>query len=171
MASDRYILKQVQQGHVASVDTMTSQKQAVADSNSRVVQALCTDGGTAATAVTEEVIFIAPRQGTVRSVNIAAPVAVTASDTTYATFTVSFRDANGANSATVATQTTKTSGSGGLGNLTAFKPATLTLTAANANVAAGAVLTLAVAKASTGVAIASATAGCLVTVDFEEGTV
>lgn len=169
MASDRYILKQVQQGHVASVDTMTSQKQAVADSNSRVVQALCTDGGTAATAVTEEVIFIAPRQGTVRSVNIAAPVAVTASDTTFATFTVSSRDANGANSATVATQTTKITG--GLGNLTAFKPATLTLTAANANVAAGAVLTLAVAKASTGVAIASATAGCLVTVDFEEGTV
>lgn len=136
----------------------------------RIESTLVTDGGTAGTAVTEECIVSFPFTNSVKVLGctVLAPVAVTASDTLFATFTLSSRDANGANAVTIATQTTKTSGSGGLGSLTAFKPAALPVTVANAVVPAGGSLTIAVAKASTGTAIASATAQCLVQVYLEE---
>jgi len=136
----------------------------------RIESTLVTDGGTAGTAVTEECIVSFPFANTVKVLGctVLPPVAVTASDTLFATFTLSSRDANGANAVSIATQTTKTSGSGGLGSLTAFKPVSLPLTQANVVVPAGGSLTIAVAKASTGTAIASATASCLVQVWLEE---
>lgn len=71
--------------------------------------------------------------------------AVTASDTVYATITVSVRDGAGGAAATVATLITNVA----TGNWTAFVPKTMgALT--NASIPAGGVLTYTVAKASTG---------------------
>lgn len=131
------------------------------------IEAHVTDGGTAGTAQTETFIW---RNDTgvdmyVYSARFCTPVAVTANDTTYATFTLAKRDSAGANSATVGSMTTQITG--GSGNVTAFLPVSLTLTAANRVVPAGSVLTIAVAKASTGVAIAAATSQVRIEVVLE----
>ena len=96
------------------------------------------------------------------------PIAVTASDTTYATVTVESYDSAGSTHTSIGSLTTKTSGGGGSGNITAFKPVAVPVTAANAIVPAGGCITVALAKASTGVKVAQAIAPAMVTVLYEE---
>jgi hypothetical protein len=126
------------------------------------------DAATAGTAVTETVMIpYVERLSRVKAVRIATPIAVTAHDTTYATFSVAGRVA-GAASTAIASHTTKITA--GLGNLTAFAPYSLTLSATDANLtlAAGSSVTVAIAKASTGVALTAATSYVVVEVDLEE---
>lgn len=73
----------------------------------------------------------------------------TASDSTYATVTVSCYTAAGATKTTIATLTTKTTASGGTGNLAAF--GSYAMTPSMVVIPANATITYEVAKASTGV--------------------
>lgn len=135
----------------------------------RHIGATFTDGGTAATAADEFVVYRNATGGNVRVVSayVATPVAVTADASHYKTITLQKRDSAGANNATVAAATTQTAGAGGTGDLTAFAPVALTLTAANVVVAAGGVLTIKAIKTGNGVAIASATAPARIEVILE----
>lgn len=131
----------------------------------RTLQAHVTDGGTAGTAQTETPLWkntTATNQRVAGAI-VTTPVAVTASDTTNATFTVTRRDAAGINAVVVATVTTNVAG----GNYTAFLPVALALTAANVIVGPGQVLTVLVSKLSTGVAIAAATSQARIEVLLE----
>lgn len=167
MATDRELLTKAQQGELGSVISMTNPNTAVTDMHSRAVSFPINDAATAGTAVTESVILATTRRILVKGVKLAAPIAVTAHDTTYATITVSKRTAAGA-AVIVASQTTKLVPAGGLGSLVAFVPVALTLVPAVAQLVAGDVLTVLVSKASTGVALTAATSVATVTVDYEE---
>lgn len=130
-----------------------------------------TDAATAGTAVTESPLVNFPAAMFPNGVKIVAatfttPIAVMASDTTFATVTLASRNAAGGGSTTIGSQTTKITG--GTGNITAFVAQPLTLTAANVIVPAGGSITLAVAKASTGVALTAATSTCSLTIWLEE---
>ena len=131
---------------------------------------LVSDAATAGTAVTELCVGRADSPGGAKiiSVTVAAPIAVTAVDANFATFTLSKRTAGGA--ATIcATQTTKTSGSGGVGNMAAFVDTALTLQAAAAiTLASGDTMTFLISKGGTGVALTAATSQVGVTVVYEE---
>jgi len=153
-------------GSYAASNTGISDAKATADAmNKRTFHILVADAATAGTAVTETVIVQVQRAGIAKAVRIATPIAVTAHDTNYATFTVAKRTGSGSAS-TIASQTTKITG--GSGNVTAFVPVTLTLTDANVVLAAGDVLTIAIAKASSGVALTASTSYVNVTVDVLE---
>lgn len=169
--SDSIIQSQYQQG-----TTTTTNAQAAAEARKVVKQRSFTwsftDGGTAATAVGETVIFAVDSNLStgikVLAVNVAFPVGVTANNSTYATITVAKRTSGGASS-TVAQNTTQVTDTVLGANATAFKFYPMTLTAANVALTQGTdVLTLTVAKASTGVALGSATAACSITVVYEE---
>lgn len=82
---------------------------------------------------------------------IVSGAGVTASDTNFATITVSKRT-NGGAPVTLATATTKTSGSGGLGNITAFVPTKIPLSGSPV-VSAADVVTVTVAHTGSGVSI------------------
>ena len=135
----------------------------------RTVTATLTDGGTAATAADEFVVWRNATGGTMRvvSAHIAPSVAITADASHYKTVTLQKRDSAGANNATVAAVTTQTVGAGGSGDIAAFAPTALALTAANVVVAVGGVLTVKAIKTGNGVAIASATAPATLTVVLE----
>lgn len=165
MATDREILKAADRGAAGDMSPLVSPADASDARHRRAFSFPFTDGGTAGTAVTEEVVFVAPRRAFVKAATVAFPVAVTASDTLFATVTLSKRTAGGA-ATVIATQTTKITG--GSGNVAQFVSMPLTLTATAVQLAAGDSLTLAVAKASTGTALASATANASLTVDTEE---
>lgn len=152
--SDFSELKRLEIARIASNSAITSPESAIAQTCQTAVGVLVSDAATAGTAVTETVVLVAPYPLKVVSAKMAAPIAVTASDSTYATVTVATRSAGGSPT-TVAVMTTKTSGSGGTGNMTAFVPYAMTVT--TLILAAGDVLTLAIAKASTGVALTAAT--------------
>lgn len=120
------------------------------------VEAHVTDGGTAATAQTETFLY-KNTTGTnqlVTSAVACTPIAVTGSDTTNATFTVTKRSSVGGTAVVVATYTTSATPAN---SMTAFLPVAMPLTAANAIVAPNEILTVLVSKLSTGVAIAAAT--------------
>ncbi len=125
------------------------------------------DGGTAGTAVTTTVVFTNDTGGNldVSGATVATPVAITASDSVYATFTLSKVDAAGINPVVVATYVSNVAGTG----TTALLPKALALsTVAGARtLATGWSLVIAVAKASTGSAIAAATADALLQVKLE----
>ena len=134
-----------------------------------------TDGGTAGTAALETPILVCPATllggMQIIQVSLLTQIAITANNTTYATFTLAKRSAAGATSATVAVNTTAITDAVFGSNATAFTQYVLTnsATAANMVLASGNVLTFALAKASTGVAIASATGlGCCLEVEYEE---
>lgn len=146
--------KRLEIARIASNSAIVSPETAVAQACQTAVGVLVSDAATAGTAVTETVVLVAPYALKVVSAKMAAPIAVTASDSTYATVTVSTRSGAGGAS-TVAVMTTKTSGSGGSGSLVAFVPVAMTVT--TTILAAGDVLTLSIAKASTGVALTAAT--------------
>jgi len=132
------------------------------------VGAQVTDGGTAGTAQAEIPIATVTDGGRVTAVRLTTAIAVTASDTNYASFFVQKRTAGGA-AVTIGTGTTQTSGSGGLGSLVAWTPVTIVLTDANRVLAAGDILTVSVSKTGSGVAIASATVSANLSVVFERG--
>ena len=138
----------------------------------RRVTQLISDAATAGTAVTETNIGYcdAPNGWKVIAAYAAFPIAVTASASVYATFTLSKRTGSGA-AVTVATLTTNTSGAnGGIGSATAFVPYAFTLsaTAANLKLAQADAMTIAVAKASTGTALTAATSYVNIFVVYEE---
>ena len=152
-------------GQAAAMGNVSDPSATVLATRRRTYKGLVSDAATAGTAVTETVLFQAARPGIVKRCTFAAPIAVTAHDTTYATMTVSKRTGSGA-ATVIATQTTKITG--GSGNLTAFVPITLTLTASAAAIAADDVVTILISKASTGVALTAATSYASFTVDVEE---
>lgn len=165
--SDRSQIKELQLGQYGSAG-LSNTKDSVNKMHYRSYSVLISDAATAGTAVTEtNVAAYVPNACKVVACYVAAPIAVTASDSVYATFTLAKRTAGGSGT-TIATQTTKTTGSGGLGSLTALAPYALTTTAANVELAAGDSLTIAVAKASTGTALTAATSYVCVHVIVEE---
>ena len=104
------------------------------------------------TATSERVVFTVPANITITDVFVEPAAAVTASDTAYATITVSRRDATGGGKVTVASRTTQTSGSGGGGNWTAFGTVSLgSLT--NTSLTEGQKLTIEITKTGLGVAL------------------
>lgn len=96
----------------------------------------------------------------VDSVKVIPSAAVTASDSVYATLTLSYDDGAGGSKTTVAVQTTKITG--GSGDWVAEVGVPITITAANALVPSGKQLTMSKAFASTGTVIP---AGSLVIVE------
>lgn len=169
MATDRANLKKLTVGYVGSSPSsvMSDAIAAVAAANSRVYRTTVNDGGVAGTAVTNSPFAVVPYAGLVKSIKFSAPIAVTGSDTTFATITVS-KSTAGATPVVLGTATTQVTG--GLGSLVAFQQYALTLsTVAGAlDIAANDVLTVAVAKASTGVALVAATSLASVSALLEE---
>ena len=106
----------------------------------------------ATTATTERVVFTAPENITITDVSVEPAVALTASDTAYATIVVSRRDATGGGKVTVASRATQTSGSGGTGNWTAFSTVSLG-SLSNTSVTEGQKLTIEVTKTGLGVVL------------------
>jgi hypothetical protein len=106
----------------------------------------------AATATTERVAFTAPENITITDVFVEPAVALTASDTAYATIVVSRRDATGGGKVTVASRATQTSGSGGTGNWTAFSTVSLG-SLSNTTLTEGQKLTIEVTKTGLGVVL------------------
>ena len=135
----------------------------------RRTQVLISDAATAATTVTETGLasMSAICGGIVRQVTVVFPIAVTASNSTYATITVSKRTAGGSK-ATVATCTTQITDPTLGGNAVAFVEYTIPLTVANVILAASDTLQVEVAKASTGVALTAATSYVRVMAEIEE---
>lgn len=164
MSADRTKMKNLEVGMFGSAG-FSNVQQEVSKSHYRTITVLVSDAATAGTAVTETPIGTLPNDAKVVAAYFKTPIAVTANDTTFATFTVSRRTAGGSGTA-IGSQTTKITG--GTGNVTAFNPNPLTLTAANVQCSAGDELTLAIAKASTGVALNAATSYVSVTVVLEE---
>lgn len=165
--TDREILKLAQAGQVGSSGMAADPKVAVNALNTKYYQFLVQDAATAGTAVTETAMQM-PVRGKVIGVSMTAPIAVTASDTNFATVSVAKRTGSAA-SAPIASQATKVTA--GTGSLVAFVPAQLpssAFTVANQQMAAGDVLTLAIAKAASGVALTAATSYFCVTVAVEE---
>ncbi|MGH2640968.1 MAG: hypothetical protein ACRDGO_04625 [Actinomycetota bacterium] len=103
-------------------------------------------------ATSERVVFIAPEDVTITGVTIEPAAALTASDTNYATITVSRRDATGGNRVTVASRSTQTAGSGGTGSWTLFGTVSMG-TLSNTSVAEGEKLTIEVTKTGLGVSL------------------
>ena len=108
--------------------------------------------GLGTTATSERVVFTAPENITITDVFLEPAAALTASDTAYATITISRRDATGGNRVTVASRTTQTSGSGGTGSWTAFSTVSLG-TLSNTSVPEGRKLTIEITKNGLGVAV------------------
>lgn len=167
MATDTAIAKNLEAGYLASALGSNANAVAqVAKENQRTYTVLVADAATAGTAVTETIVGTVPYACRVISWKVSTPIAVTASDTTYATFSGARRTAAGGTSTAIAVQTSKITA--GLGNMTAFAAYSLDLTAANTELVAGAQLTFAIAKASTGVALTAATSYVNVTVVTED---
>ena len=106
----------------------------------------------ATTATSERVVFTAPENVTITDVIVEPAAAVTASDTNYATITVSRRDSNGSNQVTVVSETTQTAGSGGSGSWTAFSGVSLG-SLSNTALTAGQKVTIAITKSGVGVSL------------------
>lgn len=104
------------------------------------------------TATTERVVFTAPENITITDVSVEPGVALTESDTNYATIVIARRDATGGNKVTVASETTQTSGAGGSGNWTAFSTVSLG-SLSNTPFAEGQKLTIEITKTGLGVAL------------------
>jgi hypothetical protein len=104
------------------------------------------------TATSERVVFTAPENITITDVFIEPAATLTASDTNYATITISRRDATGGNRVTVASRTTQTAGSGGTGSWTQFSTVSLG-TLSNTSVSEGRKLTIEITKNGLGVAV------------------
>jgi hypothetical protein len=168
--TDRETFKQFQIDQLAGYvgqQGVTAPDATVRGSHRRQYESLVADAATAGTAVTETVMAHVQRASRPIAVTISTPIAVTASDSNYATFTIAKRTAAGS-AVTLATIFTKTGGSSGTGNLAAFVPYVLPLTYANFDIAAGDVLTVAISKTGSGVALTAATSYVNVTVDVEE---
>lgn len=108
--------------------------------------------GLGTTATTERVVFTAPENITITDVFIEPAAAVAASDTNYATITVSRRDATGGNRVTVASRTTQTAASGGTGSWTLFSTVSLG-TPSNASISEGRKLTIEITKTGLGISL------------------
>jgi hypothetical protein len=123
-------------------------------------------GGGAATPVAEVALGTVgpgPEGIPLGSVLISPSAALTASDTNYATITVSKRTAGGS-PVTIATATTKTSGGGGTGSWAAWTNVTIPAVA-GAFVTPGDVITVSTAKASSGVVLPALTLEGFVTLN------
>lgn len=106
--------------------------------------------GVAAAATLERVVFTAPENITITDVFIEPAAAVVASDTNYATITVSRRTTTGANRATVASKTTQTAAAGGTGSWALLSTVSLG-TLSNTGVSEGSKLTIEITKTGLGV--------------------
>lgn len=132
----------------------------------RILQGHVTDGGTAGTAQTETPLW-KNTTGTnqrVVSATVTAPIAVTGSDTTNATFTVTKRDSAGGTAVVVATYTTTATPAN---SMVAFADKPLVITVANVIVAPNEHLTVLMSKLSTGVAVGAATSQARIEVLIE----
>lgn len=118
--------------------------------------------GTASTNIDESVVNHVRRDGTIKSISLTAPAAVTANDLNYKTVTFAKRTAAGS-PVTLATCNTQTTGTN---SLTAFVPYELTLSCtllcANDTVTVKAITT------NNGVALSAATSLVTFSVDVEE---
>lgn len=150
--SDFSELKRLEVARIASNSAIASPENAIAQTCQTAVGVLVSDAATAGTAVTETVCLVAPYPLKIVSAKMAAPIAVTANDTNYATVTIGTRSGAGSAS-TVAVMSTQITG--GSGNLVAFVPVAMTVT--TTILAAGDVLTIKVVKAASGVALTAAT--------------
>lgn len=118
-----------------------------------------TDGGTAGSAIGEEICFRAEVACTVISAHFCGGIAITADASNIATFLLQKRPASGPSSpVTVASASTVTTDPVFGSNYTAWTPLQLTNsgTAANLSMVAGDVLTMKVTKGGTGVAVGAA---------------
>jgi hypothetical protein len=101
------------------------------------------------TTTAERVVFTAPEDLTITEILLEPAAALTASDTNYATLTVSRRDAGGGNRVTIDSATTQTTGTG---SWTAFSTIPLD-GVSNASVAAGQKVTIEISKTGLGVVV------------------
>ncbi len=108
--------------------------------------------GVGSTATSERVVFTAPENITITDVFIEPATALTASDTNFATITISRRDATGGNRVTVASKTTQTAGAGGTGSWALFSTVPLG-TPSNTAVSENSKLTIEITKTGLGVVL------------------
>jgi hypothetical protein len=158
--ADSTLAKNAFQGFITDVASMsnpaTTARQALLR---RRVSKGITDGGTAASAAGEIVMFRAEVACTVISVHYCGGVAITADNTNNATFLVQKRPASAPGTpATVATASTAITDPTFGANYAAFTPLQLpnSGTAANLAMAAGDVLTVKATKGASGVAFGAA---------------
>lgn len=104
----------------------------------------------ASTTTAETVVGCSVQQGKLVRAYYVPAASLTASDTNYATITISRYTAAGGSKTTIASVTTMTTASGGSGNWTAFVPVPIPL-ASDAALQAPATITYEVAKAGSGV--------------------
>lgn len=166
--TDRYILKQVQVGQCLG-DKLVDPVGEVGRAHQRQYSFDITDGGTPGTAAAEKALAV-QNAGKVVGVKLTCPVAVTGSDTLFATVALSKRTAAGGAVAICTFLTKLTPAANVTGALVAFVPfdGSANIVQAAAQLATGDVLTISLAKASTGTAIAAATAAATLSVVVEE---
>ena len=97
-------------------------------------------------------MFTAPAGVTITDVFLEPAAALAASDTNYATITISRRDAGAGNKVTVVSKSTQTAGSSGTGSWNAFGVVSLG-SLSNATLTDGQKLTVEVTKTGLGVAV------------------
>lgn len=114
------------------------------------IRYLHTGDSAASDTLAERAFARLPAASTVTAIKLTPTGAATASDTTYATIVVGWRDGAGGAKSTLATLTTQVAG----GSWVAFTTKDMG-TVTNAVIAAGGVLTVSIAKASTGVQLPS----------------
>lgn len=160
--TDGKLMKRVLEGMFDGIATANALVSLLIDKRPRVD---ITDGGTAATAVTESPVTQVSGPALLTAATFTAPIAVTADATNRLTVTVSKRTAGGA--ATV--MATGTTTAGGLGSLTAFVPVTIPLSTVAGAVALanGDEITVLVSKQGSGVAFAAATSFATVELRLE----
>lgn len=109
--------------------------------------------GSAATATAEHTFMRAAGPITVKAVRFVPDAALTASDSNYATITISRRNADGSGLVVVASINTAITVAPFSGNFVQWQAVTLALTAANLSLIAGQLLTVAITKTGSGVVV------------------
>jgi hypothetical protein len=166
--TDRALLKQVQVGQILG-DKLVDPTGEVGRMHQREYVFNVSDAATPATLVAEWAIPV-QNAGKVVGAKLTVPVAVTGSDTLFASFIVSKRTAAGGAVAVCTFLTKLTPAANVTGTLVAFVPfdGSANIVAAAAQLATGDVLTFSLAKASTGTAISGATSFATVAIVVEE---
>lgn len=175
MSTDRQLLTTILQILAMGVSLVSNPANAAHALSQRHRTVYFTDGGTAATAQTETPFAAVDPAANltnwqIKQCSLIFPIAITANNSNYATFTVNKRTSGGA-AVQVAQNTTQIS-DGVLGaNVVAFQAYNMTLSGTAANLvlaAATDVLTFAMTKTGTGVAVAAATSQAYCDVLYEE---
>lgn len=169
MPTDREILKRCQAAEVAAQKEFAADPSAEVNASHRRVftmvktaaepaaaDAMTNGVGNNATVIYVNPVFV-PRKSKLVSVKFNTPVALTSSNTTYATINVTKDNGAGGSQTVVFSATTKNTGGGGTGSWTAgqvINADSYIVSTSDANIiAAGSLLQLQITKASTGVVV------------------